>query len=52
MSRLIPPYRVLVLLTGSLMATTTAHGQAIWYVDDDGDAVNGCTSWADACPDL
>jgi len=24
----------------------------IWYVDDDGDPGNGCTSWADACPDL
>ena len=23
-----------------------------WYVDDDGAAGNGCTSWTDACPDL
>jgi predicted outer membrane repeat protein len=24
----------------------------IWYVDDDGDPANGCSSWADACPNL
>ncbi len=23
-----------------------------WYVNDDGAAGNGCTSWSDACPDL
>ncbi|CAG0935305.1 hypothetical protein TFLX_04137 [Thermoflexales bacterium] len=25
---------------------------AVWYVDDNGAALNGCTAWADACPSL
>ena len=29
-----------------------AYEHRPWYVDDDGAAGNGCTSWADACPDL
>ncbi|MEE9212233.1 MAG: right-handed parallel beta-helix repeat-containing protein [Phycisphaeraceae bacterium] len=33
-------------------AAATAKAQTIWYVDDDGDPGNGCTSWADACTEL
>jgi hypothetical protein len=29
-----------------------AGGGTIWYVDDDGDLANGCTSWEDACAEL
>ncbi len=25
---------------------------SVWYVEDDGDTENGCTSWEDACSDL
>ena len=28
------------------------HIWNIWFMDDGGAAGNGCTSWADACPDL
>ncbi|MCZ6654091.1 MAG: right-handed parallel beta-helix repeat-containing protein [Planctomycetota bacterium] len=35
-----------------LLITTSAGAQSVWYVDDDGDSENGCTSWADACPEL
>ncbi|MCH8853861.1 MAG: hypothetical protein IID41_14590 [Planctomycetes bacterium] len=35
-----------------LLATTSASAQTVWYVDDDGDPANGCTSWEDACPEL
>ncbi len=30
----------------------SAQGQTVWYVDDDGDSEDGCTSWQDACPEL
>ncbi len=42
---------VLSVLCISLFAAS-AQGQTVWYVDDDGDAENGCTSWKDACPEL
>jgi hypothetical protein len=35
-----------------MTATPLAQGQSVWYVDDDGDPQNGCTSWEDACPEL
>ncbi|MFQ5411703.1 MAG: right-handed parallel beta-helix repeat-containing protein [Phycisphaerae bacterium] len=35
-----------------LLVTLPATAQTTWFVDDDGAAGNGCTSWADACPDL
>jgi len=35
-----------------LMACDVAPALTTYYVDDDGDPANGCTSWADACPDL
>lgn len=43
--------QALVLLL-MLSLTGVAHAQSIWYVDDDGAPSNGCTSWADACPEL
>ena len=30
----------------------SAQAQPVWYVNDDGDTNNGCTSWEDACPEL
>ncbi|MHC4991442.1 MAG: choice-of-anchor Q domain-containing protein [Planctomycetota bacterium] len=33
-------------------AAALVQGSTTWYVDDDGDPANGCTSWDDACPDL
>ncbi len=40
------------LLSASLIAASAAQAQTTWYVNDDGDAGNGCTSWLDACPEL
>ena len=41
-----------VLSLALLSLATPAGAQTVWYVDDDGDPSNGCTSWPDACPDL
>ncbi len=41
----------LSVLCISLFAAS-AQGQTVWYVNDDGDTNNGCTSWEDACPEL
>ena len=35
-----------------LLITASARAQTVLYVDDDGGSKNGCTSWADACPEL
>ena len=35
-----------------MLITASARAQTVWYVDDDGDSENSCTSWADACPEL
>ncbi len=35
-----------------LLITASASAQTVWYVNDAGDAGNGCTSWEDACPEL
>ena len=35
-----------------LLITASAQAQPVWYVNDDGDNKNGCTSWDDACPEL
>ncbi len=40
------------LLAASLIAASAAQAQTVWYVNDDGDTGNGCTSWEDACPEL
>ena len=39
-------------LTFAMCLMAAAQAQTTWYVDDDGDEANGCTSWADACPEL
>lgn len=43
---------ILALAGGIFLAAGSAEAQTTWYVDDDGDPGNGCTSWADACPEL
>ncbi len=43
---------LLAIACGLFMAASAAQAQTTWYVDDDGNALNGCTSWADACPEL
>ncbi len=40
------------LLAASLITASAAQVQTVWYVNDDGDAANGCASWLDACPEL
>ena len=42
----------LALAGGVLLATRVAEAQNTWYVDDNGAAAAGCSSWADACPEL
>lgn len=44
--------RISLPLLMVLTATPLAQAQTIWYVDDDGDAGNSCSSWLDACPEL
>lgn len=44
--------RCLLPLLLILAVTPLAHAQTIWYVDDEGETENGCTSWDDACPEL
>ncbi len=41
-----------LILGASLAWTAAVQAQDTWYVDDDGPAQGGCTSWEDACPDL
>ncbi len=45
-------YRSLMSILFVLSLSTSVVAQATWYVNDDGDPANGCTSWGDACPDL
>ena len=40
------------LATSLLLIAATAQARSTWYVDDDGPLLGGCTTWADACPDL
>ncbi len=35
-----------------ILATTAVQAQTVWYVDEGGPPVSGCTSWEDACPEL
>ncbi|MHC5112556.1 MAG: hypothetical protein ACYTHJ_22070, partial [Planctomycetota bacterium] len=35
-----------------LSSTAAVQAQNTWYVDDNGPAEGGCTSWEDACTDL
>ncbi|MCH8968898.1 MAG: hypothetical protein IIA66_07260, partial [Planctomycetes bacterium] len=42
----------LAMAVGLFLAPGSARAQTTWFVDDDGTPGNGCTSWADACPDL
>jgi hypothetical protein len=44
--------RVALSVVCILLITASARAQTVWYVDDDGDAENGCTSWEVACPEL
>ena len=37
---------------GGSIAIPAAQAQNTWYVDDDGAGGNGCTTWADSCPEL
>ena len=46
-----PAVKILVLAT-SVAWTAAVQAQSTWYVDDDGLAQLGCTSWEDACSDL
>ena len=41
-----------LVLGASLTWTAAVQAQSTWYVDDDGPAQGGCTSWEDACSDL
>ena len=41
----------LAVLCISLFAASVG-AQDIWYVDDNGDSGNDCTSWEQACPEL
>jgi hypothetical protein len=52
---MLPPKMMIAsgaLLAAWLIAASAAQAQTVWYVNDDGDAGNGCTSWLDACPEL
>ncbi len=52
---MLPPKMMIAsgaLLAASFIAASAAQAQITWYVNDDGDAGNGCTSWLDACPEL
>ncbi len=52
---MLPPKTMIAsgaLLAASLMTASAAQAQTTWYVNDDSDAGNGCTSWLDACPEL
>ncbi len=52
---MLPPKMMIAsgaLLAASLIAASAAQAQTTWYVNDDGDAGNGCTTWLDACPEL
>ncbi|MCH8880354.1 MAG: hypothetical protein IID34_10780 [Planctomycetes bacterium] len=52
---MLPPKMMIAsgaLLAASLVAASAAQAQTVWYVNDDGDPDNGCTSWPDACPEL
>ncbi len=42
----------ILVLAASLSWTATVQAQSTWFVDDDGPAQGGCTSWEDACPHL
>lgn len=42
----------IAILATSLFYTPIGEAQTVWYVDDDGDLGNSCTSWPDACPEL
>ncbi len=44
--------RAALSLACIFLTAASARAQTIWYVDDDGHAKNGCTSWDDACPEL